>query len=96
MLTQSAGIPTDERSTHFFRPVRVPAPIFSAAAALGDLSWKLGIKPLVDSGRLVELRAEGFVCSVERVREVLGFVAATELAQGIAMTHRWYVDNGWL
>ncbi|HUR32896.1 MAG TPA: NAD-dependent epimerase/dehydratase family protein [Vicinamibacterales bacterium] len=79
-----------------FRPMRIPGTIFSAAAALGDLSWKLGIKPLVDSGRLAELRAEGFVCSVDRVRDVLGFVAGTDLASGVAMTQRWYVEHGWL
>lgn len=78
-----------------FRPVRVPAPLFTATARLGDLCWKMGIKPLVDSGRLVELRAKGFVCSVDRAREVLGFEAEIDLEPGIAETARWYRAHGW-
>jgi nucleoside-diphosphate-sugar epimerase len=79
-----------------FRPLRVPAAAFTAAAWLGDLSWKLGVKPLVDSGRLVELRARGFVCSVQRIRDVLGFEATKGLDEGIAETRRWYRENGWI
>ncbi len=78
-----------------FAPRRVPRAVFSAAAALGDLSWKLGVKPIVDSGRLRELHASGFVCSVERIREVLGFEAATPVEEGIAETARWYREHGW-
>jgi len=79
-----------------FRPVRVPAPLFTAAARLGDLAWKAGVKPLIDSGRLVELRAAGFVCAVDRAREVLGFSAATDLETGVAATARWYREQGWI
>jgi nucleoside-diphosphate-sugar epimerase len=78
-----------------FRPIRVPAPVFTAAAALGDLAWTFGVKPMVDSGRLVELRAKGFVCSVERIRRVLGFEAEIPLATGIAQTAHWYREQRW-
>jgi nucleoside-diphosphate-sugar epimerase len=79
-----------------FRPWQVPAVLFGALAACGDLSWRLGVKPLLDSGRLVELRAEGFVCSVERARTVLGFTAGTDLEVGVAQTARWYAAQGWI
>ncbi len=78
-----------------FRPFSVPAPVFTLLAKVGDLSWKLGVKPLVDSGRLVELRADGFVCSVDRARDVLGFTAEMPLEAGVAMTAAWYRDHGW-
>ena len=78
-----------------YRPLSVPAPLFTLLARVGDLSWKLGVKPLVDSGRLVELRADGFVCSVDRAREVLGFSAETPLEAGVAATAAWYREHGW-
>ncbi|MGC4085313.1 MAG: NAD(P)-dependent oxidoreductase [Vicinamibacterales bacterium] len=79
-----------------FRPLRVPGLLFTAAARIGDLCWRLGVRPMVDSGRLVELRARGFVCNVDRARDVLGFSAATDLESGIDETARWYRANGWL
>jgi nucleoside-diphosphate-sugar epimerase len=78
-----------------FRPRRVPSSLFSGLAAAGDIAWKFGVRPLVDSGRLRELHASGFVCSVDRIREVLGFSAETSLEEGIARTARWYRDHGW-
>ena len=79
-----------------FRPRHVPASLLAAAAKVGDLSWKIGVKPIVDSSRLVELRARGFVCSVDRVRQVLGFEATRDFQEGIAETARWYKDRGWI
>jgi nucleoside-diphosphate-sugar epimerase len=79
-----------------FRPVYVPRALVSALAAGGDLAWRLGMTPIVDSSRLVELRAEGFVCSVDRAREVLGFTADTALEAGVRQTARWYRDAGWI
>jgi len=79
-----------------FTPRHVPVPVFVALAKTGDLLWKLGVKPMVDSGRLAELRAKGFVCSVARARAVLGFEAVTGLHDGIAETARWYRAQGWI
>lgn len=78
-----------------FRPIRVPGPLFTAVARLGDVAWQLGIKPMVDSGRLVELRAKGFVCRVDRAEQVLGFTATMDLEAGVAATARWYREHGW-
>lgn len=78
-----------------YRPFSVPAPLFTVMAKVGDLSWKLGVKPMVDSGRLVELRAAGFVCAVDRARDVLGFTAETPLEAGVAETAAWYREHGW-
>lgn len=79
-----------------YRPRRVPAPLLGGLAWGGELSWMLGWKPLLDAARLTELRAEGFVCSVDRARDVLGFTAAMPLQDGLERTARWYRNQGWV
>ncbi|HEX4346153.1 MAG TPA: NAD(P)-dependent oxidoreductase [Vicinamibacterales bacterium] len=79
-----------------YRPIGVPAPVVDVAGVVGDLCWKLGFTPAVDSARAAEVRAGGFVCSVERAKRVLGFSAAQPLARGVAQTARWYQDQGWV
>ena len=78
------------------RAGRIPGAALSAAAALGNLWWKTGARPMIDAGRLAEFQAGGFVCSVGRIRDVVGFVADTVLEDGMARTARWYRDEGWL
>lgn len=79
-----------------FVPLKVPDAVFGALAWLGDRLWAFDIMPMIDSGRLVELRAEGFVCAVDRARDVLGFTAETPFDEGIARTAAWYREHGWL
>jgi nucleoside-diphosphate-sugar epimerase len=79
-----------------YRPVAVPRVLVRALATLGDLAWTLGRQPMFDSARLAELSSVGFVCSVERAREALGFTAAVTLPAGLEETVRWYRDRGWV
>jgi nucleoside-diphosphate-sugar epimerase len=79
-----------------YRALRVPPAIAALAAAAGDAVWWLGRRPLIDRGRLVELRAEGFVCDVGRAREVLGFTADVPLREGLTRTAEWYRNRGWI
>jgi nucleoside-diphosphate-sugar epimerase len=79
-----------------YRPWRVPHVLLSAVAMAGDLQWLTGRAPLLDSARLVELSAEGFVCDVSRARERLGFLASVDLPEGLTRTVRWYRERGWL
>jgi nucleoside-diphosphate-sugar epimerase len=79
-----------------YRPIALPPSVIRVAGAVGDLCWKVGLKPAVDSARASEIRAGGFVCSVDRVRDVLGFTAATPLREGLAQTARWYQNQGWV
>jgi nucleoside-diphosphate-sugar epimerase len=79
-----------------YRPRRVPGPLARMVARIGDVSWKVGHRPMLDSARLQELDAEGFVCAVERARDMLGFAAAVPLAEGLDRTIRWYRAQGWL
>jgi nucleoside-diphosphate-sugar epimerase len=79
-----------------YRPRFLAPVLLDAAAALGELAWRLGQRPVVDRGRLAELRAEGFVAAADRIRDVLGFVAPTPLAAGIERAARWYRDQRWI
>ena len=79
-----------------YRPWHVPDLVLRAFAWGGQLAWKLGEEPLLDRARLTELGAEGFVCAVDRAREVLGVTAAVPLRDGLARTARWYRNQGWV
>ena len=74
----------------------MPAPLARTVARIGDVSWKVGYRPMLDSARLCEFATEGFVCAVERARDTLGFTAAVPLADGLARTLRWYRAQGWV
>ncbi len=78
------------------RPRRVPASLLTAAAVGGELAWRLGFVPLIDRARLAELRSEGWVCSVARARDELGFTASTPLPEGLSATWHWYRAAGWV
>lgn len=79
-----------------YTPRRVPQFVLRTIAAAGDIAWRLGIEPMLDGSRLAELRAEGFVCAVDRASERIGFTAQTPLAAGLASTLEWYRQQGWL
>ena len=79
-----------------FRPLPVPRVALRAAAIAGELWWLTGRMPAIDRARLTELTAEGFVCSVSRARDLLGFSARVPLAEGVGRTARWYRERGWL
>jgi nucleoside-diphosphate-sugar epimerase len=79
-----------------YRPLPVPPWALSLAGAAGDLLWRVGRVPPVDSARVSELKASGFVCAVERAREVLDFTANVAPGEGIQRTARWYRERDWL
>jgi len=43
-----------------------------------------------------ELRAPGWVCSIKKAEEKLGFKPEYDAKKGIEVTARWYKQNGWL
>ncbi len=79
-----------------YRPLSVPAFAVRLAASAGDAAWRLGFQPALDSGRLAELQAEGFVCAVDRAGDVLGFTASTPFSDGIERTAEWYRAQRWI
>jgi nucleoside-diphosphate-sugar epimerase len=77
--------------------VRIPQVITRVAAAGCDLVARGIHRPLpLNHWRYIELSAEGFVCSVERLRQRLGIVAAIGLGEGFAQTAGWYRQEGWI
>jgi len=79
-----------------YRPRRVPGALLEGVSWLGELSWRLGRQPLLDRARLLELRASGFVCTVDEALDELGFRAEVGLAEGVERTARWYRNQGWV
>jgi dihydroflavonol-4-reductase len=77
--------------------IRVPMPVIRVAAEVCDVVGRVtGRAMLINRWRYAELAAEGFVCRVDRMRDVLGVTAAVDLATGIAKTAEWYRTVGWL
>jgi dihydroflavonol-4-reductase len=77
--------------------VPVPAALVHAAALAGEAVGRLSGRPSVlNRSRDRELFAVGFVCSVERLRERLGLVAAVDVPQGFRATASWYRAQGWI
>jgi len=78
------------------RRVRLPSALLGAAALAGDLATLCGWPLALDRARLIELTAEGWVCSVERARDRLGFSARIGLLEGFTSTAAWYARHGLL
>lgn len=78
------------------RRIRFPYTILRMAAAAGDLTALCGWPLALDRSRLIELMAEGWVCSVERARDRLGFSARIGLLEGFRSTAAWYARHGLL
>jgi nucleoside-diphosphate-sugar epimerase len=79
------------------RLVHVPMPVTHIAAEVCDVLGRMtGRAMLINRWRYAELSAEGFVCRVDRMRDVLGVTAAVDLANGVAKTAEWYRRQGWL
>jgi nucleoside-diphosphate-sugar epimerase len=75
----------------------VPLTVTRAAAALCDLTTRVTGRLLpLDKSRYAELAAEGFVCRVDLMRDLLGMEARVALSEGLAQTAAWYRANGLL
>ena len=79
-----------------FKPRRIPTVLLRPLALAGEIAWHVGRRPLFDMARFAELRAAGFVCSVDRAQALIGFTAETSLVDGFERTVRWYRARGWL
>jgi nucleoside-diphosphate-sugar epimerase len=78
-------------------PLRLPAAALWPLCCLQELISRLTRRPNVLSRqKYAELRAPGWVCDPARLRQELGFVAATTLKRGIGETLVWYRKAGWL
>jgi nucleoside-diphosphate-sugar epimerase len=78
------------------RRVRIPYALLFVAAVAGDAAALCRSPLAIDRARLTELMAPGWVFSVEKARERLGFSARIDLLEGFASTAAWYTRQGWL
>jgi dihydroflavonol-4-reductase len=72
-------------------------------AALGPMSlWAriqqrvTGKTPLLNEQRIEDMRQHYWLCSGEKARRELSFVAQTDLLAAVQETASWYLENGWL
>jgi len=78
-------------------PLWLPGVALWPVCLVSEAASRVTGKPsILSRQKFQELRATGWVCSVERIRQDLGFVAATPLPEGIRRTLAWYREAGWL
>jgi nucleoside-diphosphate-sugar epimerase len=79
------------------RAVSVPKWIFHIACVLQDWISRWRRRPhALNRQKWPELRATGWVCATDRIRDDFGFVAPTSLAEGLTRTAAWYTGQAWL
>lgn len=70
--------------------VRLAAKVLETAYASGNKV------PALNEEKLNELTAENWNCSIEKIREDLGFVPEYDLEKGLTQTLEWYKEHKWL
>ena len=79
------------------RQIPIPLPVLRLLAEFGELQGVITGRPAVlNRTRFRELAAPGFVCSVDKIAEAIGWRARIDHARGLEHTARWYRDVGWL
>ncbi len=77
--------------------VNVPPPIFKAIAHFGDLIGSITGKPqLINSQKLKEIQAPGWLCSCEKAQKLLGWEPRPNIYESLRETITWYKENGYL
>jgi nucleoside-diphosphate-sugar epimerase len=81
------------------KPVRVPVPMWAirAGGAIGQALYDWTGRPMVlNSDKVKELEAPGWLCDPEPAFCDLGFRPTYDLDAGLAHTVEWYRKEGWL
>ena len=75
----------------------IPIWVTTPAAFLFELLGNIRRSPAtLNREKVKELKAQGWVCSVEKAKQELGFKVNYPIEKGIAHTAQWYLDMGWL
>ncbi|MEI8181659.1 MAG: NAD(P)-dependent oxidoreductase [Desulfomonile sp.] len=78
-------------------PLPVPLHIMKLVAKAGDLLGKVrGSPTLFRTEKFHEMKQIAWVCSVDRARTDLQWMARTPITEAIAKTAKWYREHGWL
>ncbi len=79
------------------RLIHIPPLLGKALGRAGDiLALLTGDAQVINSQKVMEALQEGWVCSSEKISDLLGFLPTIEVSAGFALTYRWYRDTGWL
>lgn len=79
------------------RVLRVPEWLLRAAGRGADALARLRGRPeIFSSQKVIEMLAPAWVASPRKARESLGWTAPTPLDEALALTVRWYREQGWL
>jgi dihydroflavonol-4-reductase len=81
------------------RPMRITVPeaLLTPVGLWSKVQGRLTGKPaLLNDQRVLDLRQPYWLCSGEKARRELGFVASFDFDQAIRETAEWYLQNGWL
>ncbi|NTU54405.1 MAG: NAD-dependent epimerase/dehydratase family protein [Chlorobiaceae bacterium] len=77
--------------------INLPKPlVFGLGMVLGAIASLTGKPALINRDKARELVQDYWVCSPEKAKKELGFIAKTTLNEGIASTLKWYQQKGWL
>jgi len=74
----------------------VPMGVVKALSQILELTARNGKTPVLNNEKLAELTAENWNCSIEKLRNDMGYVPAYDLERGLEETLRWYKTNKWL
>ena len=74
----------------------VPLGLVRALSGILELTASKGKTPVLNNEKLAELTAENWNCSIEKLKNDMGFVPVYDLEKGVEETLRWYKTNKWL
>ncbi len=74
----------------------VPLGLVRALSGILELTASKGKTPVLNNEKLAELTAENWNCSIEKLKNDMGFVPVYNLEKGVEETLRWYQKNKWL
>ncbi|WP_347156850.1 NAD-dependent epimerase/dehydratase family protein [Pontibacter chitinilyticus] len=77
--------------------VHVPLSLVKMLAKVMEAAYaRSAVAPVLNKNKLHELTAENWNCSIERLRQDLGYTPEYDLEKGLAQTLQWYKENKWL
>jgi nucleoside-diphosphate-sugar epimerase len=77
--------------------VRLPEAVMAPLGLWARVQGRLTGRPaLLNEQRLANMRHREWLCSGEKARRELGFVAKHSLQKAVRETTNWYLENGWL
>jgi nucleoside-diphosphate-sugar epimerase len=70
--------------------------LVSVAALVGELASRIDKKPRLFNLQKAKMGAQqAWTCVGDAARRDFGFSAEVDLADGIRLTHEWYLANDW-